>query len=117
MSKLKDGISVVINTKNEEHNIKDCIDSAKDLADEIIVVDMQSSDKTVEIAQKSGAKTFSVPDYGYVEPARNFALSKPEYKWTLVLDADERLPEKLKALISRLTEENKYDGFKFPFKI
>lgn len=116
MATLKPGISVVINTKNEEHNIKDCINSVKDIAGEVIVVDMKSTDKTREIAQSLGAKVFEVEDYGYVEPARNFALSKPIYKWTLVVDADERLPKKLKSIILKLVEDNKYDGFRFPFK-
>ena len=116
MAKNKSSISLVINTKNEELNIKDCINSAKDIADEIIVVDMQSKDKTVEIAQSLGAKTYSFKDHGYVEPARNFALSKATKAWTLVLDADERLPKSVKNEILRLVKEGKYDGFKFPFK-
>lgn len=116
MTPLKPGISVVINTKNEEHNIKDCITSVKDIAKEVIVVDMQSKDQTRQIAEDLGAKVFEVPDYGYVEPARNFALSKPSYQWTLVVDADERLPKKLKSIIKKLVAEKKYDGFKFPFK-
>lgn len=109
-------ISLVINTKNEEHNIKDCINSAKDIADEIIVVDMESKDKTVEIAKKLGAKTFTFKDHGYVEPARNFALGKATKHWTLVLDADERLTKTVKAKIKELTKKGEYDGFKFPFK-
>lgn len=116
MSKGNNTITLVINTKNEETNIKDCIASAKSIVDEIIVVDMASSDKTVEIAKKSGAKVFPVPDYGYVEPARNFALSKPAMAWTLVLDGDERLTKTLRAKIKQLVAENKYDGFKIPFK-
>lgn len=113
---MNNGISLVINTKNEENNIRDCILSAKDIADEIIVVDMESRDRTVEIAKELGAKVFSFKDYGYVEPARNFALSKPSYKWTLVIDGDERLTEQVRNTIKRLVKEERYDGFKFPFK-
>lgn len=116
MSKGDNTISLVINTKNEESNIKDCIESARQIADEIIVVDMASTDKTAEIAKKCGAEVFPVPDYGYVEPARNFALSKPKSKWTLVLDADERLTKTLRAKILKLVKEDKFDGYKIPFK-
>ena len=116
MDRNDDKITLVINTKNEEKNIKDCILSAKDIVDEIIVVDMASSDKTVEIAEELGAKVFKIKDYGYVEPARNFALSKPTTKWTLVIDGDERLTKDLRNQISQLVKGKKYDGFKFPFK-
>ena len=109
-------ITLVINTKNEEKNIKECILSAKPIVDEIIVVDMVSSDKTVEIAEKLGAKVFKIKDYDYVEPARNFALSKATLEWTLTLDADERLTEELRRKIVRLIKDSSHDGYKFPFK-
>ncbi len=113
---LSSGITLVINTKNEEHNIRECILSAKPIVDEIVVVDMASTDKTREIAESLGAKVFPVEDYGYVEPARNFALQKPTKKWTLLLDGDERLTKKLHKIILKLVKEDKYDGFKFPFR-
>lgn len=116
MGKADNTITLVINTKNEEHNIEECIKSAKDIVDEIVIVDMASTDKTVEIAKEMGAKVFPVEDYGYVEPARNFALGKPTGKWTLLLDADERLTKKLRETILKLVRDNKFDGFKFPFK-
>lgn len=116
MDRNDDKITLVINTKNEEKNIKDCILSAKDIVDEIIVVDMVSNDKTIEIAETLGAKVFRIKDYGYVEPARNFALSKPTTKWTLVIDADERLTKDLRSKIPQLVKDKKYDGFRFPFK-
>src|SRR3989338_9695208 len=113
---LMNKISLVINTKNEEKNIKDCILSVKDIVDEIIVVDMQSSDKTVQLAKELGAKTYSVKDVGFADPARNFALSKVTLGWTLTLDADERLTKQLRDKIIRLTKDSSYDGYKFPFK-
>lgn len=113
---LMNKISLVINTKNEEKNIKDCILSAKDIVDEIIVVDMKSSDKTVQLAKEFGAKTYSVKDVGFADPARNFALSKAVMEWTLTLDADERLTEELRNKIVRLIKDSSYDSYKFPFK-
>lgn len=116
MSKTKNKISLVINTKNEEENIRDCILSAKPIVDEIIVVDMASSDKTVELAKELGAKVYSIKDYGYVEPARNFAVSKVTMPWTLILDADERITKDVGDQIKELTQSGIYDGYKFPIK-
>ncbi len=91
----KPTVSVVINTLNEEKNIRRCLQSAKKLADEIIVVDMYSDDKTRRIAKEFGAKVFLHKKTGYVEPARNFAISKARGQWVLILDADERIPSSL----------------------
>jgi glycosyltransferase involved in cell wall biosynthesis len=70
-------ISVVINTKNEEASIDRCLSSVA-WADEIVVVDMQSSDATVEIAWKFTDKVYDCEDFGFVEPARNLAMSRAE---------------------------------------
>lgn len=88
-------ISVVINTRNEERNLQRAMNSVGGLADEIVVVDMESEDTTVQIAKRAGAKVYSHEPTGYVEPARNFALSKATGDWILVLDADEEVSKKL----------------------
>lgn len=87
-------ISVVINTLNEEANIARAINSVK-WADEILVCDMYSDDDTAVIAKKLGAKIIFHKRVGYVEPARNFAISKAAGEWILILDADEEIPETL----------------------
>ncbi len=109
-------ISLVINTKNEEKNIIDCINSAKNIVDEIIVADMNSTDQTKKLAKSLGAKVYNVKDYGYVEPARNFALQKATNEWILLLDADERLSKSLAEKIIQIVQENKYDLVEIPFK-
>ncbi len=109
-------IGLMINTKNEEKNITECINSAKSIVDEIIVVDMQSTDRTVELAEKLGAKIYKIKDYGYVEPARNFALNKITMPWTLIIDTDERFTKILLKKIKNIVKEAKYDGYKFPIK-
>ena len=84
-------ISVMINTYNEETHIYDCL-SCVTWADEVILVDMYSEDKTVEIAQTfSNVKIFYHEKCGYVEPARQFALTKVTNDWVIMLDADERV--------------------------
>lgn len=109
-------ISVVINTINEEENIADAIDSVEDLADEVVVVDMESEDKTVEIAKRMGAKVYSHKRTGYVEPARNFAIKKASGDWILIIDADERVPSKLAKVLKKYAEEGEKDYFAIPRK-
>lgn len=96
-------LSVVINTLNEEKNIGRAIKSVS-WAEEIIVCDMHSEDKTVELAQKLGAKIYFHEPTGYVEPARNFAISCSANDWVLILDADEEvrgdLREKIKQILA-----------------
>lgn len=116
MDNLKKGLSVLINTKNEEENIEDCIRSVSGLADELIVVDMKSKDKTVGIARALGASVFEVSDVGWVEPVRNLTLGKASYSWILLLDADERVPKTLIKKIKEIIKEEKYDVVKFPRK-
>ena len=82
-------ISVVINTYNEEGNIQKCIESVVGFADEILVCDMYSDDKTVEIAKNLGATIIYHEKVGFVEPARFYAISKAQCDWILILDADE----------------------------
>ena len=96
-------ISVLILTKNEEKNIFACIESARQLVGEIIVVDAESSDKTVEIARKTGAQVFlnPFPDFA---GQRNFAMIKASCRWVLYLDADERVTPELASSIKDQTE-------------
>lgn len=87
-------VSVVINTLNEEKNIERALRSVI-WADEVVVCDMHSDDKTVEIAKKYKAKIFTHERTDYVEPARNFAIGKASGDWILILDADEQILERL----------------------
>lgn len=98
-------VSVVINSLNEEKNIQRAIESAG-WADEIIVCDMNSDDKTREIAKKMGAKVFLCAREGFVEPARNFAISKASNEWVLILDADEKIPQTLSNKLKQLAEKS-----------
>lgn len=88
-------ITVIIHSLNEEKNISDCINSAKLLTDEIILIDMESGDKTAEIAKNLGVPVFNFPKSNYVEPAREFGINKAKTDWVFILDADERITEEL----------------------
>lgn len=109
-------ITVVVNTFNEEKNLPRALSSIKDWAEEVVVCDMHSTDKTVEIAKKFRAKIFTYPQTGYVEPARNFVLRQASGKHILVLDADEEIPPTLAEKLKKITEEEKFDYVLIPRK-
>jgi len=110
MSKTKVvSLSVVINTKNVEKTLEKTLKSVK-FADEIVIVDMMSRDKTIEIASKYTENIFSYKDVGYVEPARNFAISKASGKWILIVDADEEVPVALKKVLEKIIKEDEQEA-------
>ncbi len=88
-------LSIAIATFNEEKNIRDCLESVKDIADEIVIVDGTSSDKTVEIAKSFGAKVVISENHPifHINKQKSFDLSSGD--WILYLDADERVTKKL----------------------
>src|SRR5579872_7520318 len=83
-------ISSVIITFNEERNLARCLDSVKDVADEIIIVDSFSTDNTAAIAGRYNARVIQHVFTGYGEQ-KNFATQQATYDWILSLDADETL--------------------------
>src|SRR3989344_4736210 len=101
---MQNKISVVINTLNEEKNIERVIRSVK-WASEVLVCDMYSDDKTVAIAKKLGARVVYHKKTGYVEPGRNFAISKTSCDWVLVLDADEEILEPLARRLEEMVKK------------
>ena len=104
-------ISVIIITLNEENNIRDCINSVKLIANEIIVVDSESTDKTKIIAQELGAKVI-VQKYLGDGPQKAFAEKLALNDWILSLDADERLDENAIKAINMLNLDNAdYDAY------
>lgn len=88
-------ISAVIITKNEERNILRCLNSVQDVADEIIVVDSDSTDNTASICEKFGVRFVHHDWQGYSEQ-KNFANSLATNDWILSIDADEEISETLK---------------------
>lgn len=98
-------ISAVVCTYEEEKNIAACLESIK-WADEIIIVDDGSTDKTVQIASKFTKNIYKHKSAGYVEPARNFALSKATGKWVLLVDADEEIPTTLARKLQEIAKSD-----------
>lgn len=106
--------SAVILTKNEEENIKECINGLT-FCDEIIVIDDNSSDKTAEIAGNLGGKVFVRNLNDDFAGQRNFGLEKANNKWVLFIDADERVSGELKKEMLKEIEspENPHVGYTF----
>jgi len=95
-SKLpKPKLSVVLATFNEEKNIGSCLASVKNLADEIVVVDEFSTDRTREIARSFGARVCQEPHEALFHLTKQKALAKAKGDWILQLDADERVTPEL----------------------
>lgn len=107
-------ISVVINTLNEERNLPYALRSVKSWADEIVVVDMYSTDRTVEIAKKFGAQVFLHHGPGFDYPPREYAVKQANKPWILVLDADELVPPSLSRLLRGIAEKNGADVVLIP---
>jgi glycosyltransferase involved in cell wall biosynthesis len=87
-------VACVVISKNEEANIQDCLRSAQ-WVDELIVVDAESCDKTVELARACGAKVSVRPWPGF-GLQKNFGMAQASSDWILILDADERVTEELR---------------------
>lgn len=105
-------LTVAIITFNEERNIGRCITSVKEIADEILVVDSFSTDKTEEIALSMGAKFIKNPFKGHIEQ-KNFALEQASFDHVLSLDADEALSPQLLEEIKKVKNNFQFDGYRF----
>jgi glycosyltransferase involved in cell wall biosynthesis len=98
-------ISVIIITKNEENNISACLDSVS-WSDEKIVIDDHSTDKTVEIARKKGAKVYVRTMGNDFSDQRNYGIEKAQGDWIFFIDADERVSSALWYEIMQHTSES-----------
>ena len=108
-------LSVVIITKNEETRIKQCIESVADWADEVVIVDDESTDNTCSIARDLGAKVF-VRKIDIEGRHRNWAYSKAENTWVFSVDADERATEELKKEIKEVISSSEHSHYAIPFR-
>jgi glycosyltransferase involved in cell wall biosynthesis len=102
-------LSIIILTKNAEDVIADCIDSVA-FADEIVVIDSLSTDRTVDIAKMKGAKITEYEFKSFAEK-RNAGLRKAKSEWVFYIDADERVTEELQAAINKDILEAKKPEF------
>ncbi|MCH2214626.1 MAG: glycosyltransferase family 2 protein [Flavobacteriales bacterium] len=103
-------ISAVIITFNEERNIGRCIDSLQEIAEDIVVVDSYSTDKTEEICRSKGVRFVQHPFGGYIEQ-KNYALTQSRFDHVLSLDADEALSDDLRKSVLSVKENFNETGY------
>jgi glycosyltransferase involved in cell wall biosynthesis len=107
-------ITLCISTRNAQSELTGCIDSVRDWVSEIVVVDMESSDSTLEIARSYGATIVQVPAAGWAEPGRQSGIDAATQPWILVLDADERAAPGLRAVASEYVGRDDVAGLQLP---
>lgn len=103
-------LSICIITFNEEDRLQQTLESIRDIADEIIIVDSHSTDNTVAIAKQYTDKIYQEDWHGFAKQ-KNFALSRSTGDYILSLDADEELSPELKKAILLAINSNNYDGY------
>ena len=109
----KHTITLFIITKNEASHIATCIRSAKNLVQDIVVLDSFSTDNTVQICRDLGARVYQQPFENFTKQ-KNDALAKVTTEWALSLDADETLTAELAEEIRQAVSNPDYDGYKLP---
>lgn len=102
-------LSVAIITKDEENRLPECLKSVS-FADDMVVVDSGSVDRTVEIAKEFGCRVF-IEDWKGYGPQKNSAVDKCKHEWVLLLDADERVPIEAKEVIVKVLQKPDADAY------
>ena len=105
---MKKGISVCMIIKNEERSLDQCLNSIKDIADEIIIVDTGSTDKSIEIAESFNARIYHFDWIDDFSAARNESIKYANYNWIFLIDADEVLDINSKNEILSLDKNHKH---------
>lgn len=109
---MPEKLTVLVPCKNEERNIRDCLRSVRDIADELLVADSGSTDRTMEIAREFGAR---IIQREYVNSAdfKNWAIPQAAHNWVMVVDADERVTPGLAREVRRVLDEGpRYDAYR-----
>lgn len=108
-------LSISMITLNAEDTIEESLKSVYGWVKEIVIVDSYSSDKTIELAKKYGARVYQ-HHYEGEGSQRNYALTKINTEWVFALDADEVVTEQVKNEIHSTLQSPQYSGFKIPFQ-
>ncbi|OGP66775.1 MAG: hypothetical protein A2031_01650 [Deltaproteobacteria bacterium RBG_19FT_COMBO_43_11] len=109
-------VSAAIITKNEEENLRRCLQSVS-FSGQVVIVDSGSTDKTLEIAAEFGCEIYREQWHGF-GPQKQLAIEKCRLPWILVLDADERIPPETAEIIKKIVTARQVPeaGFSFPRK-
>jgi glycosyltransferase involved in cell wall biosynthesis len=107
-------VTLCVSTRNAAADLAACIESVRDWVSEIVIVDMESSDETLEIARSYGAKVVEVPAAGWAEPGRQAGIDAASCSWMIVLDADERAAEGVRELATHYVAQVDVAGVWLP---
>jgi glycosyltransferase involved in cell wall biosynthesis len=108
-------VSCVIHTYNAETYLKKCLESVR-WCDQLVIVDMFSTDKTVDIAKEYGAEIYLHENLGYADPARAYGLNQCKNEWVLAIDSDEIVPKKLAKRLIEIAEKDEADVVRISFR-
>ena len=108
--RMRPKLTVLIPCKDEEKNIRACIESVLPVADEVLLADSGSTDKTMEIARELGCRIIE-REYRYSGDFKNWAIPQSNHPWVLIMDADERLTGSLVEEIKQVLENPGKDGY------
>ena len=108
--RMRPKLTVLIPCKDEEKNIRACIESVLPVADEVLVADSGSTDRTMDIARELGCRIIE-REYRYSGDFKNRAIPQADSPWVLIMDADERLTEPLVKEIQEVLENPRKDGY------
>ena len=110
-------LTAIIPCKDEEEHIRACIESVRDLADEILVADSGSTDRTLQIVREMGGCRIIEREYINSANFKNWAIPQATHPWVLLVDADERATERLKSEVREiLAGEPKFGGYSMRFQ-
>ena len=114
---MSDKLTVIIPCKNEEKHIVECIKSARQVADEIIVADSGSTDRSLELVRQMGDCRIIEREYRFSGDFKNWAIPHASCPWVLIVDADERLTDRLAASIRKVLTDGsgKYHAYRTSF--
>ena len=99
---MMEKLTVLIPCKDERHNIRACVESIRDIADEILIADSGSTDGTLDVVQQIGGCRVIQREYINSANFKNWAIPQAKYSWVFILDADERVTDKLRASIQQV---------------
>ena len=109
---MSEKLTVIIPCKDEEANIEACIASALKIADEVLIADSGSTDRTKEIVRRLGPYRIIEREYVNSGDFKNWAIPHATHPWIMVLDGDERVPDSMAQEIRQLMAETpQYDGY------
>lgn len=107
-------LTLCVSTRNAGAQLPACLASVREWVSEIVVVDMESSDDTLQVAASYGARVVQVPAAGWAEPGRQAGIDAATREWILVLDADERAADGLREIVARFIARADVDGVWLP---